>query len=145
MPTSYRGLQSRARSVVPLHACSIVSNCLQPFALYPARLLSMGLFKQEYRSGLPFPPAGDLPDPEIKSASPECPAWQADSLPVEPSGKPNPCHLSGLIPLFSPHLKSWNLPSISFQNLCICDSVCLECASHLPPFLSGWLILILQV
>ena len=48
----------------------------------------MGLFKQEYRSGLPFPPAGDLPDPEIKSASPECPAWQADSLPVEPSEDP---------------------------------------------------------
>ena len=32
--------------------------------------LSMGFSKQEYRSGLPFPPPGDLPNPEIKPASP---------------------------------------------------------------------------
>ena len=29
--------------------------------------LSMGLPRQEYWSELPFPPAGDLPDPEIMS------------------------------------------------------------------------------
>ena len=40
---------------------------------------------QEYRSGLPFPPSGDLPDPEIE---PQSPALQADSLPFEPPGKP---------------------------------------------------------
>ena len=28
--------------------------------------LSMGIFRQEYWSGLPCPPLGDLPDPEIK-------------------------------------------------------------------------------
>ena len=33
----------------------------------------------------PFPSSGDLPDPEIKPGSP---ALQADSLPSEPSGKP---------------------------------------------------------
>ena len=32
-------------------------------------LLSMGFSSQEYWSGLPFPPAWDLPDPEIKPAS----------------------------------------------------------------------------
>ena len=32
-------------------------------------LLSMGFFKQEYWSGLPCPPPGDLPDPGIKPAS----------------------------------------------------------------------------
>ena len=47
--------------------------------------LSMGLSRQEYWSGLPCPPPGDLPDPEIES---ESPAWQADSLPFGPLGKP---------------------------------------------------------
>ena len=32
--------------------------------------LSMGFSRQEYWSGLPFPPLGDLPDPGIKAVSP---------------------------------------------------------------------------
>ena len=32
--------------------------------------LSMGFPRQEYWSGLPFPSAGDLPDPRIKPRSP---------------------------------------------------------------------------
>ena len=47
--------------------------------------LSMGLSRQEYWSGLPFPPPGDLPNPGIK---PKSLALQADSLPSEPPGKP---------------------------------------------------------
>ena len=39
--------------------------------------LSMEFSRQEYWSGLPFPPPGDLPDPGIESGSP---ALQADSL-----------------------------------------------------------------
>ena len=31
--------------------------------------LSMGFFKQEYWSRVTFPPAGDLPDPEIEPMS----------------------------------------------------------------------------
>ena len=31
---------------------------------------SMGFSRQEYRSGLPFPSPGDLPDPGIKPGSP---------------------------------------------------------------------------
>ena len=46
--------------------------------------LSMGLPRQEYWSGLPFPSPGDLPDPEIESRSP---AFQAGSLLSEPPGK----------------------------------------------------------
>ena len=41
--------------------------------------------RQESWSGLPFPSPGDLPDPGIKPGSP---AFQADSLPSEPPGKP---------------------------------------------------------
>ena len=33
----------------------------------------MGFSKQEYWSGLPFPPPGDLPDPGIEPASPALP------------------------------------------------------------------------
>ena len=40
---------------------------------------------QEYWSGLPCPPPGDLPNPGIE---PRSPALQADSLPSEPLGKP---------------------------------------------------------
>ena len=39
---------------------------------------------QEYRSGLPFPSPGGLPNPGIKPGSP---ALQADSLLTEPPGK----------------------------------------------------------
>ena len=49
--------------------------------------LSMGFFRQEYSSGGPFPPPGDLPDPGIEPTSPACPALQADCLPAEPSSK----------------------------------------------------------
>ena len=45
----------------------------------------MGFSRKEYWSGLPCPPLGDLPDPEIK---PRSPALQADCLLSEPPGKP---------------------------------------------------------
>ena len=41
--------------------------------------------RQEYWSGLPCPPPGDLPNPGIK---PRSPTLQADSLPSEPPEKP---------------------------------------------------------
>ena len=67
--------------------CSVMSDSLQPHGLYPARLLCpWESSRQEYWSGLPFPPPGDLPNPGIKSRSP---ALQVDSLPSEPTGKPN--------------------------------------------------------
>jgi len=44
----------------------------------------MEFSRQEYWSGLPFPPPGDLPNPGIKPGSP---AFQADSLLSEPPGK----------------------------------------------------------
>ena len=50
--------------------------------------LSIGFSRQEYWSGLPCPPPGDLPNPGIDRS----PALQADSLPSEPRGKPNYLH-----------------------------------------------------
>ena len=54
-------------------------------------LLSMGFSRQEYRSGLPFPSPGDLPDPGVEPGSPEL---QADTLLSEPPRKPGGlgCH-----------------------------------------------------
>ena len=43
--------------------------------------VSMGVCRQEYWSGLPFPSPGDLPDPGIEPT-------QETSLPSEPPGKP---------------------------------------------------------
>ena len=48
--------------------------------------LSMGYFRQEYWSGLPFPPPGDLPNPGIEPVSPAPPALPADSLSLSPWG-----------------------------------------------------------
>ena len=48
--------------------------------------LSMGFFRQEYWSKLPFPPPEDLPDPGIEPVSP---ALQLDT--GEPPGKPLIC------------------------------------------------------
>ena len=48
---------------------------------------SMGFPRQEYWSGLPFPPPGDLHDPGIKPLSPG-PAVAGRFLKTEPPGKP---------------------------------------------------------
>ena len=55
--------------------------------------LSMGFFRQEYYSALPFPPPGGLPHPGIKPASPLSFALQADSLRDEPLRKPPLKHI----------------------------------------------------
>ena len=49
-------------------------------------LLSMGCSRQEFWSGLPCPPPGDLSDPEIKPMSLMFPALEVDSLPLVPHG-----------------------------------------------------------
>ena len=45
--------------------------------------LSVEFSRQEYWSGLPFPPSRDLPDP---GTEPKSPALQADTSPSEPPG-----------------------------------------------------------
>ena len=55
----------------------------------------MGFSRQEYWSGLPSPPPGDLPDPGIE---PRCPELQADSLPPSHWGSPHPQGYYSTIP-----------------------------------------------
>ena len=75
-----------------MHACSVdsaVPDSLQPHGLVAHQApLSMGFSRQEYWSGSPCPPPGDLPHPEIEPASPASPTLQADSLLTEPLVKP---------------------------------------------------------
>ena len=49
----------------------------------------MGFTRQEYWSGLPFPPLGDLPDPGIDPASPSSPELAGGFSTTEPLGKPS--------------------------------------------------------
>ena len=63
-----------------------MADSSRPHGTYPSRFLCPWRFsKQEYWSGLPFPPSGDLPNPGIEPGSP---VLQADSLPSGPPRKP---------------------------------------------------------
>ena len=49
--------------------CSAVSYSEAPGTVAHQASLSMGFSRQEYRSGLPSPPPGDLPNPGMETAS----------------------------------------------------------------------------
>ena len=68
--------------VLVAQSCPILCNPMDYIAHQAP--LSMGFFRPEYWSGLPFPSSGDLPNPGIEPGSP---ALQADSLQSEPPGK----------------------------------------------------------
>ena len=73
--------------------CSVVSNSLQTHGLQPTRhLCPWGFSRQEYRSGLPCSPPGDL----LTQGSNPCLScllhWQAGSLPFAPPGKDPDIH-----------------------------------------------------
>ena len=57
--------------------------------------LSVGFSRQEYWSGLPYPPPGDLPDPDA-GLIPHLLCllhWQVGSLSLAPPGKPESVHM----------------------------------------------------
>ena len=91
-------------------AASVVSNYLRPHGLQPTRLLlSLGFFRQEYWSGLPFPPPGDFPNSGIEPSSPEAPALQADSLSLSHEGSPweESTYSTHCANLQTPNERSW--------------------------------------
>ena len=85
LPTS----EHYERQIKPLFPPSCMLSRSRLFAtlwiVTPQAPLSMGFSRQEYWSGMPCPPPGDLPNTGIEPMSP---ALQADSLPAEPLGKP---------------------------------------------------------
>ena len=90
--------------------CMSVCVCAQlcffetPCTVAHQAVLSMGFPRQEYWTGLPFPPPGDFPDPGIKPASPMSPALQVDSLQLSHQGslwnKANVKHYSSNLIVF---------------------------------------------
>ena len=79
------------------HECTCMLNlfhCVQlfvtPWTVAHQALPSMGFPRQEYWSGLPCPPPGELPDPRIKLSLLCLLYWQTGSLPLS--------HLGSLIP-----------------------------------------------
>ena len=84
------------------HACACVCMCVRMRARVCAQLcltlatpwtvvcqapLSMGFSRQKYWSGSPFPPPGNLPNPEIEPASPVSLALAGGFFTAEPPGK----------------------------------------------------------
>ena len=77
------------------HACvcllshSVMSDSfVAPWTVALQSPLSMGLSWQEYWSGSPFPPTGDLPDPGIELLSPVFPALAGRFFTTEPPVRP---------------------------------------------------------
>ena len=64
----------------------------------------MGFSRQEYRSGLPFPPPAYLTDPGMESLSP---ALAGGFFPTKPPGKPNKKGEKGLNKCFKGLGNGW--------------------------------------
>ena len=69
------------------HLCR-VWHFATPWTIACQAPLSVGFSRQEYWSGLPCSPPGDLPDPGVEPVSPASPALQVNSLTTEPLEKP---------------------------------------------------------
>ena len=74
--------------------CSVAQSCLtpcDPMDYSPPGSPSMVFSRQEYYSGVPCPPPGDLPNPGAESRTP---ALQAGSLSLNHQGSPDICILT---------------------------------------------------
>ena len=72
---------------ITVRAQSCLTLC-DPMDVVHQAPLFMGFSRQAYRSGLPFPPPGDLPDPGIKPVFPASPALAGRFFTTELPGKP---------------------------------------------------------
>ena len=76
---------------------SHVQLFVTPWTVVCQAHLSTRSARQEYRSGLPYPIPGDIPDPRIKPTSPASSDWQVDSLPLHHLGSPGCWYTSPFI------------------------------------------------
>ena len=99
---------------VPLHCCACVLShfshvqlFVTPWTVAHQAPLSMGFSRQEYWSGLPCPPPGDLPNPGIEPGSP---TLQEDSLLLSHWGSQWVVHNCMDIPqLIFPFIRWWKI------------------------------------
>ena len=75
-------LKARLKGVWVLSLFSCVQLFVTTWCVALQAPLSMEFSRQEYRSGLPFPSPGDLPNPGVETGC--LLHWQADSLPLAP-------------------------------------------------------------
>ena len=68
-----------------VYVLSHVQFFVTPWTIACQASLPTGFFRQQYWSGLPFPPPGDLPHPGIEPISP---ALAGRFFTTEPPGKP---------------------------------------------------------
>ena len=64
------------------------NSFVTPWTIAHQTPLPVGFPRQEYWSGLRFPPVGDLPDPGIEPTSP---ALAGKFFTADPPGSPPPC------------------------------------------------------
>ena len=65
-------------------SCSVVSDFATPWIAAHHAPLSLRFLRQEYWSGLPFPPRRDLPNPGISVPSLVSPALEGGFFTTEP-------------------------------------------------------------
>ena len=94
-----------------------------PWTVALQAYLSMGFSRQEYWSGLPFSPLGDLPNSGIKPTSLMSSDWRVGSLPLVPSGK----HMVVIGLHYTP--RRHRLPNVRNSYWSFCLFPCEELAS----------------
>ena len=91
---SYRAKHNRgdeSPSPLPYSTVLVLSHVWHfatPWTVTSQAPPSVGFSRQEYWSGLPCPPPGDLPDSRVELASVSYIDWQVGSLLLAPPGKP---------------------------------------------------------
>ena len=106
--------------------------------------LSRGFSRQEYWSGLPCPPPGDLPDPEMGSAPLASPDLQADSFLLSHRGSPLVsiapfpwCHIVDIIQYVALSNLFLSLSNVHFRFPLfgsydhLCTSFCVDTQFHI--------------
>ena len=95
-PSQHLAHSKCSERTCPLNECHLLCLCatlrhsqvrlfVTPWTVTARLLCPRGFSRQEYWSGLPCPPPGNLPNSGIVAGSP---TLQVDSLPSEPPGKP---------------------------------------------------------
>ena len=82
LPRRFRAFGSAFKTVI--YSLSCVWLCATPWTVAHQALLSVAFPRQEYQSGLPFPPPGDLPAP---GTEPTFPALAGGLFATAPPGK----------------------------------------------------------
>ena len=120
--------------------CPVAQSCLTLFLTsWTATLqapLSIQFFRQKYWAGLPFPTPGVFLILGLKLVSSACPTWQADSLPLQPPGKPLIyctshsisilCHMYDMCLIFSLDLIEYSSHQVRIHMCVALGSFCIH-------------------